>query len=216
MTALLDIDTITVRYRKRQALRQVSVSARAGSLVAITGASGAGKTTLLWAVAGLVPVSDGTVSIQGRPVTRRKAAGEPTVLIPQGNGLASVLTARENVLIALLAAGFSAPDAAERAQRYLELLGIGGQADQLAEELSGGQRQRVAIARGLALGGPLLLADEITSDLDSANRDLALGLLRQEAQRGALVLLATHDPEAAAGCDARWHLVDGQVAPVPG
>lgn len=81
------------------------------------------------------------------------------------------------------------------------------------EELSGGQQQRTAIARGLALRAAVLLADEVTSELDAANRKLGLELLRAEADRGAAVVLATHDPEAAAVCDAEIHLVDGSAQP---
>ena len=91
----------------------------------------------------------------------------------------------------------------------LESLGLTDQADQLVEELSGGQQQRTALARGLALRGIVLLADEVTSELDAQNRQRVLDLLRAEADRGAAVVFATHDPEAAAACDAELHLLDG-------
>ena len=91
----------------------------------------------------------------------------------------------------------------------LDWLGLADQADQLVEELSGGQQQRTAMARGLALRGDVLLADEVTSELDAQNRQRVLDLLRAEADRGAAVVFATHDPEAAAACDAEIHLLDG-------
>ena len=142
---------------------------------------------------------------------RTDAVAAGVHLIPQGNGLASVLTAHENAAVALLAAGVEATEAAERADAALEELGVAAQAEQLAEELSGGQRQRVAIARGLAMRSTVLLADEVTSDLDTENRDRVLQLLRQEAARGAAVVFATNDIEAASLCDTRIHLSDGKV-----
>ena len=109
----------------------------------------------------------------------------------------------------------SVPDSAEalsvrdRAENALRLVGLAEAADQLLEELSGGQQQRVAVARGLAQRGRFVLADEPTSELDAANRTRVMALLRAEAARGAGVLVATHDPEAAAVCDAELHLSDG-------
>lgn len=79
------------------------------------------------------------------------------------------------------------------------------------EELSGGQQQRVAVARGLALRGRVLLADEPTSELDHDNRERVLALLRAEADRGAIVVMATHDPEAASQADAEIRLDDGRL-----
>ena len=90
-------------------------------------------------------------------------------------------------------------------------MGLEESATHLAEELSGGQQQRVAVARGLALRGRVLLADEPTSELDHDNRELVLGLPRQEAERGAIVLMATHDPEAAERADGEVRLDDGQL-----
>jgi putative ABC transport system ATP-binding protein len=96
----------------------------------------------------------------------------------------------------------------------LERVGLADQANQLVEELSGGQQQRTALARGLALRGSVLLADEVTSELDAQNRQRVLDLLRAEAERGAAVVFATHDPEAAAACDGEVHLLDGLLSVV--
>jgi putative ABC transport system ATP-binding protein len=90
-------------------------------------------------------------------------------------------------------------------------VGLTDLSDRLVEQLSGGQRQRVAVARALVVGPGLLLADEPTAELDAANRDRIVVQLRAEADRGAAVVLATHDPEVAARCDAEIHLVDGVV-----
>jgi putative ABC transport system ATP-binding protein len=201
---VIQVDAVTVGYRQVPVLRDVSLLAPAGRMLAVTGTSGAGKSTLLWAMAGLL-----------RPARGRVEAGDArVVLIPQDNGLAAVLTAQENVFVALVAAGASASEARRRSLEALDRLGLGGQADQLVEELSGGQQQRAAVARALALRADVLLADEVTSELDATNRQRVLDLLREEAGRGAAVVLATHDPAAAAACDAQLHLVDGRATVV--
>ncbi|MFS8479918.1 MAG: ATP-binding cassette domain-containing protein [Micromonosporaceae bacterium] len=204
-------ERITVAYgMDPPVLREVSAAAVPGRMLAVTGASGAGKTTLLWAMAGLLRPLQGSVTLDGTPLRDRDhAAAQRVVLVPQDNGLAPILTAGENVQVALVAAGVAPGEARGRAVEWLERLGLAGQADQLAEELSGGQQQRTAVARGLALRGDVLLADEVTSELDAANRQRVLDLLREEAARGAAVVLATHDPDAAAVCDGELHLVDG-------
>jgi putative ABC transport system ATP-binding protein len=205
------VDRLTVAYgRERPVLREVSVTAAPGRVLAVTGPSGAGKTTLLWAMAGLLRPRQGTVAVDGVPVRDRDhAVAQRVVLVPQDNGLAAILTAGENLQVALVACGARPVEARRLTAESLERLGLSAQADQLVEELSGGQQQRTAIARGLALRGDVLLADEVTSELDAANRQRTLDLLREEARRGAVVVFATHDPEAASACDAELHLVDG-------
>ncbi|GAA2478209.1 ABC transporter ATP-binding protein [Winogradskya humida] len=191
-------------------LTGVTVTARPGELLAVTGTSGAGKTTLLSAMAGLLPPAAGRVLVDGDPLLDRDQGVKlGVVLIPQDNGLAAILTAEENIAVAMIATGGTPAEARRGTSTSLEKLGLSGQAGQLIEELSGGQQQRTAIARGLALRGDVLLADEVTSELDAANRQRVIDLLRAEADRGAAVVFATHDPEAAAACDHELHLADG-------
>jgi putative ABC transport system ATP-binding protein len=207
----LAVEGATFGYaRSAPVLRDISLVAEPGRLLAVTGPSGAGKTTLLAAMAGLLPPLGGTVSIDGVPVRDRDhAVTEGVAFIPQDNGLAPILTAQENIQVVLIARGADAAQARRVTGAALERLGLSAQADQLVEELSGGQQQRTAIARGLALAAAVLLADEVTSELDAGNRQRVLELLRAEADRGAAVVLATHDAEAAAACDAEVRLGDG-------
>jgi putative ABC transport system ATP-binding protein len=217
MTALV-VDGVTVGYgRDEPVLVDVSVTLEPGYLLAVTGPSGAGKSTLLGAMAGLLRPRAGTVSVDGAPLgDRDHAVAQGIVLVPQDNGLAAILTAGENIQVALIARGATPAQARRATVESLDRLGLTSQANQLVEELSGGQQQRTAIARGLALGGAVLLADEVTSELDATNRQRVIDLLRAEAERGAAVVLATHDPDAAAACDAELHLVDGRAELVRG
>lgn len=206
---LVDVRGVTVSYGDVRALRGVSLTARPGELVAVTGHSGAGKTSLINAIAGIVPLASGEVILG--PAGPAGRAPSALAIIPQGNGLASVLTAYENVLAPLRARGHEPGEAAERAADALAAVGLGTSGTHLIEELSGGQQQRVAVARGLAIGAALLLADEPTSELDHDNRERVLDLIRQQADDGAIVIMATHDPEAASRADHVIELDDGAV-----
>ena len=168
---ILAVEGITVVYGRTEVLRDVSIEVTPGQLLAVTGPSGAGKTTLLSAMAGLIRPIRGAVRFGGNALRDRDhAVAEGVVIVPQDNGLAPILTAAENVQVVLIACGVNPPEARRRTVEALERVGLAEQADQLVEELSGGQQQRTALARGLALRGAVLLADEVTSELDAQNR----------------------------------------------
>jgi putative ABC transport system ATP-binding protein len=205
------MDAVTVAYDGVPRLHEVTFQVEGGQMLAITGPAGAGKTTLLWALAGHLPLVQGQVRCD--PLPESLPTGRPTVvLMAQGNALASMLTAVENVTVPLLANGIAPSEARDRALAVLHAVGLESAAGQLVEELSGGQQQRVCVARGLAAGGGVLLADEPTSAVDAANRAVIMSLLRAEAARGAVVLVATHDDETADECDGELRLVDGRVS----
>lgn len=193
-------------------LDDVSVEAVPGRILAVTGSSGSGKTTLLSVLGGLLRPTAGEVGYGGEPVGTRHGEPRPgTAFVLQTYGLVPSLTAEENLAVALRARGVTPADAVGRADAALDRVGVADLAERLISELSGGQLQRVAVARALAVEPDVLLADEPTSELDEANRDLVVAELRREADRGAIVVVATHDPEVADLCDEELHLVEGRV-----
>jgi putative ABC transport system ATP-binding protein len=203
---MLRLTDLAVSYHDQPALRPVSIDLPSRQLVALTGPSGSGKSSLLMAVAGAITHA-GSITLDAAPVERTDVA-----LVPQGNHLARVLTALENVAFPLAAAGVDEPLAV--ADAALRTVGLHESGNHLIEELSGGQQQRVAVARALAQGARLVLADECTSDLDGANREKVMAALRAEARRGAVVLFATNDLDAADECDAHLALDEGVVSQV--
>jgi putative ABC transport system ATP-binding protein len=203
---------ITLDIAERRILDDVSLSLAPGSFTALTGPSGSGKSTLLWILGGALAPSSGTVTYAGSPLTdRATAAREGITLVPQGIALVTPLTARENVVVALMILGIPADEAHDRADTALEQVGLGDSANHLVEELSGGQQQRVAVARGLALRAGVLLADEPTSELDAATRETIIGLLAAEAESGAIVVVATDDAWCAEQAGAEYELDEGRL-----
>lgn len=212
---------LRVAYGAVPALRDVDLDLHGGTFLAVVGPSGAGKTTLLWALAGALEADrctvTGTVALDDVPVLDRTASAAAGVaVVVQGNGLVSTLTGRENVLAPLHAAGVPPDRARERTEAALARVGLDAVGHHLVEELSGGQQQRLGLARALAAEPRVLLADEPTSDLDHDNRAAVVGALRELAGTGVLVVMTTHDPEAAAGAGAELALSDGSAAWVRG
>ncbi|GAB4069312.1 ABC transporter ATP-binding protein [Angustibacter speluncae] len=206
---------VVVRRARRDVLDQVSVRASAGRMLAAVGPSGSGKTTLLGVLCGLVRPEAGEVRVGTDRVDGSTAQRARFGFLLQTHALLPVLTAAENVEVALRARGVRPADAAAAAREVLADVGLDQHADRLVEQLSGGQQQRVALARALAPRPDVVLADEPTSELDSATRDRMVDLLESHARRGAVVVLATHDPDVADRCEDRVDLHDGRVVPAP-
>ncbi|GAB3928910.1 ATP-binding cassette domain-containing protein [Kribbella albertanoniae] len=209
---MIQVSNITVAYGEVVAVDDVSFVVPPGFVLAVSGPSGAGKSSLLWAIAGAVDVLTGKVEVDGLLISDRPtAAAHGVVLIPQGNGLARVLTARENLTIPLLANRQDLDETDRVVESALEAVGLAESGDHLVEELSGGEQQRVAVARGIAQRGRVILADESTSELDSTNRERVLTLLRTQANQGAAVVIATHDPTVAASADGHALMDEGRL-----
>lgn len=196
----------------RPLLDGVDLELRAGELTALSGPSGSGKTTLLSIAGGLLEPTSGTSSYNGRSMWQGTGDPRPEVaFVLQVYGLVPILSARENVSVALRARGVKPAEADERAEAALARFHIADLGDRQVEELSGGQMQRVACARGLVVEADVLLADEPTSELDEGNRTLVLAELRREAERGAVVVVATHDPAVVDACDRHYVLDEGRL-----
>jgi ABC-type lipoprotein export system ATPase subunit len=203
-----------VRYEVagRAILDGVDVRAEAGRMLAVCGPSGAGKSSLLSVLGGLLAPSGGAVSLDDAPVRvgdlalRRRVA-----LILQGYGLATALTARENVAISLQARGVPRDEVRRRTETALAEVGLAEVADHLIEDMSGGQQQRVAVARALVAAPDVLLADEPTAELDADNRERIIDLLAGVARAGSIVVIASHDPDVVERCDDVLELDAGKV-----
>jgi putative ABC transport system ATP-binding protein len=206
----LGADGVGFRRNGREILADVSVRALAGEALAVTGPSGSGKSSLLAILAGLEQPDDGLVTVDGAPVDGFVPDGFGLVL--QGYGLVSVLTAAENVEVVLQGRGLARAEVRDRAQAVLEAVGLEDVVDHLVDQLSGGQQQRVAVARALAVEPAVLLADELTAELDAETARHVMHLVMGVARRGGVVVIATHDDAVARACHAELRLVDGRVA----
>ncbi|MBL8897840.1 MAG: ABC transporter ATP-binding protein [Planctomycetes bacterium] len=215
--AHLELRAVAKSYEggRVRALRGIDLAIARGESVAIVGPSGSGKSTLLAVLGTLERPDEGEVLLAGRSVWSRGrdlAAVRALELgfVFQLYNLVPVLSARENVELALQGRVASRAERRRRALAWLERLGLLPRAEARASVLSGGERQRVALARALVNDPPLLLADEPTGALDRASGELLLAELRRTArEHGKTLVLVTHDPAVAAACDRRLRLVDG-------
>jgi putative ABC transport system ATP-binding protein len=198
------------------ALRGVDLTIARGEFVAILGPSGSGKSTLLNLMGGLDHPTSGEILYENRPLhTMQDPAtfrSRTIGFIFQSYHLLPTLTALENVQIPMFEMGWRAATRRERARTLLDRVGLADRLHQMPSQLSGGERQRVAIARSLANEPNFLLADEPTGNLDSENARSILELLQAlQKERGATLVVVTHDPEIAAHVRRRIHLLDGRV-----
>jgi putative ABC transport system ATP-binding protein len=223
---MLIIDSVVKRYRSGgeqvAAVDGVSLQLAGGEMLALQGPSGSGKTTLLLLAAAALRPDAGSISFDGRELTRlseREAAAYRLAevgLVSQQTHLMARVSAVENAATKLLLAGVGLEEAKERGLRWLERLGMAARAQRTPEELSGGERQRVALARALAAEPRLVLADEPTANLDSERSAETIALLGEIAhEQGKAVLLVTHDAEAAARADRLLRLRDGRLEDEP-
>ena len=199
------------------AVNPVSLELTEGQVTVLMGRSGSGKTTLLNMLAGLLTPSEGRVLLDDRDLYAMKDAAlsrlrnAAIAVVPQGRSGVNALTVWENLM--LPARLYGRPEPADRAERAMEALGIAHLRDARPAELSGGELRRMAIARALAQGAQVLLADEPTGDLDDENTRLALSMLRDAAHgEGRTVLLVTHEGEALSYADRVLRMDGGALS----
>jgi putative ABC transport system ATP-binding protein len=199
-------------------LRDVSLDIAPGEFTALVGPSGSGKTTLLQLIGCLDQPDEGTITFEGRDVTRLSAdqradlRRERIGFVFQFFALVPVLTAYENVELPLLLNGVKANERRARVLELLEAVGLAHRADHRPSQMSGGQQQRVAIARALATRPALVLADEPTANLDTANGQQVMEIMqRLNRETGTAFVFSTHDPRVIAFARRVVTLRDGQI-----
>jgi putative ABC transport system ATP-binding protein len=221
--ALVSIEGVTKNYRQGEvdvpALRGVDLTIAEGEFTALVGPSGSGKTTLLNLIGALDDVTAGRVVVDGQELTAMREGARSTYrlfnigFVFQAYNLVPVLTARENVEFVMVLQGRSAAECRLRAMHYLERVGLADLADRRPKALSGGQQQRVAVARALAAGPRLVLADEPTANLDSENAVGLLHLMHElNHEEGMTFLFSTHDARVMERAERIVTLRDGRVA----
>lgn len=223
MKPLLEARALTKHYEQGTisvaAVDSVSFSLRAGETALIIGPSGSGKSTLLSMLGCILRPTSGAILLAGREVSGLSDRDLPRIrrrcfgFVFQSFHLFPFLTARENVETALRLRKVPAASRLRQSIDLLEDCGLEERMEFYPASLSGGEKQRVAIARALAGDPFILLADEPTASLDSANGDMIFKMLRGFAQqKGKAVVMASHDPKARDFADSVYSLTDGRIA----
>ena len=220
--AVIEMENVSRSYRigevETLALDNVSLSVEEGEFTTLVGPSGSGKTTMLQLMGCLDMPDSGSIKINGQDVTsysanqraelRREAIG----FIFQFFALVPVLSAYENVDLPLLLNGVAAQERDRRVMELLDAVGLADRAKHRPDQMSGGEQQRVAIARALAPETALILADEPTANLDTANGEQAMDIMqRLNKETGTAFVFATHDPRVVAYARRVVTLRDGRV-----
>jgi len=217
MLSLTDISKIYGGKVKTRAVDGVTMDIGAGEFVAVTGPSGCGKSTLLHIMGLIDTPSEGSLKFMGEEVAgaseRRltQLQREHVGFVFQNFNLIDELTAAENVEVALIYRGVTAKERQRRVAEALEHVGIAHRARHRPQQLSGGQQQRVAVARALVSKPSLLLADEPTGNLDTANGEAVMNLLTEATAQGVTVIMVTHSLVHAAAAQRTIKLLDGKV-----
>src|SRR5690242_6965527 len=219
--ALISLDGVTKVFVtdevETHALAGIHLHLKKGEYLSIAGPSGCGKSTLLAILGLLDSPTDGTYILNEKPVQNLKLSERARIrnreigFIFQAFNLIGDLTVYENVELPLTYRGMSSSERKTRVHEALERVGMSHRVKHYPSQLSGGQQQRVAVARALVGSPSILLADEPTGNLDSANGEAVMDLLRELHRGGATICIVTHDPRYAAHADRSVHLFDGRV-----
>ena len=217
--SLLRLDGVTKVFVtdevETHALAGIHMEIKSGEYVSISGPSGCGKSTLLAILGLLDSPTDGTFLLNGKPVQGLKMSERARIrnreigFIFQAFNLIGDLTVYENVELPLTYRGMPSAERKKRVQEALERVGMSHRMKHYPSQLSGGQQQRVAVARALGGEPSILLADEPTGNLDSANGEAVMDLLRDLHRSGATICMVTHDPRYARYAERTIHLFDG-------
>ncbi len=220
--AIIQVENVTKTYKigevETHALNGVSLDVENGEFTALVGPSGSGKTTLLQLIGVLDKPDSGTVTINGEDVTNLKSNKRADLrkkdigFIFQFFALVPVLSAYENVELPLLLNGIGAKERKDRAMSLLDAVGLADRANHRPDQLSGGEQQRVAIARALASEPVMVLADEPTANLDTANGQQAMDIMQSlNETTGTAFIFATHDPRVMDYAKRVVKMQDGRI-----
>ncbi len=220
---LLSLNNINKEYQQGDvtihALQNVNLELSSGEFAALVGPSGSGKTTLLNLIGGLDNPTSGLIQLNGQDMTQFNEAELSRFrlfeigFVFQAYNLVPVLSALENVELIMVLQGKHKKDREERAQHYLKLVGLQTMQHRRPNALSGGQQQRVAVARALAAGPRIVLADEPTANLDSENAFALLDIMHNLThEEGTTFLFSTHDPRVMERAERIVTLRDGKIA----
>lgn len=217
---MITIKQVHKNYGSTRVLKGIDASIKKGDFITIVGASGAGKSTLLHLIAGLDKATSGSILFDGHPLENLSKSALNTFrnqkvgLVFQFHNLLPELTALENITLPSWIGGKMNEQIKSRGMALLEELGIADRADHLPNQMSGGEQQRVAIARALMNEPEILLADEPTGNLDSANAHAVHELLLSLNQnRGQTIVVVTHNKDLAELGQNRWQMADGLLVP---
>ena len=197
------------------ALAGVTMEVARGEFVCIMGPSGSGKSTFLHLIGALDVPTEGEVFLNGRPLSKEpdldSVRAREVGFIFQLHNLIPTLTSVENVEIPMIGIDVPRGERRRRAEELLDAVGLSHRRGSIATKLSGGERQRVSIARALANGPGLILADEPTGDVDSKTGEQIMECIQGVRRRvGATLVVVTHNPELAKGADRALHMKDGR------
>jgi putative ABC transport system ATP-binding protein len=222
-TTIVDVRKVSKSYpagdERIAVLRGVSLEVGPGEFVAIVGPSGNGKSTLLNMITGIDRPTEGEVLVVGAPVHEMSEnqlalwRGRHVGIVFQFFQLLPALSLLQNVILPMdFAKTLGARERRERAQRLMELVGLGDQAGRLPSAVSGGQQQRAAIARALANDPPLIVADEPTGNLDARTAESVFELFHQLVGQGKTLIMVTHNDELACQASRRIEIRNGVIA----
>ena len=220
MQNIIDIENLQLHLKSEagdlQILKNINQKMQQGQTICVVGPSGSGKTSLMMLLGGLEKPTSGTITIQNTEITEldenqlAKFRQEHIGIVFQNFHLIPTMTAVENIAIPLEFAGEK--NAFKKAEEALEQVGLKERAKHYPSQLSGGEQQRVAIARAFVSMPKILLADEPTGNLDVETGQKIIDLMFNLCEKsGTTLVLITHDPELAAKCDQRLHLIDGEI-----